>query len=87
MKAKIKQYISHWAFITLGEFSDNDSLKALRPDFGLISKLAMLTACTYPKRISYDENEIMTLDSVDDFVEFLKNKKCNDVNNPPTGYE
>ena len=77
---KIKQYISYWAFLPMCQFSDGDSLKLLRPDFGFISKIAMLVDATFPQKIEFDEDDMNQLDSVNDFVKYLENKQCHNIN-------
>ena len=37
-KIEMKRYISWWAFLSMRQFSYNDSLKELRKDFVLSSK-------------------------------------------------
>jgi hypothetical protein len=82
MKEATRRYVSHWAFLPLGQFSDDDSLKAKRVNFGSVSKMGMLVDATFPQELDFYDDEMVGLDTVDDFVVYLKAKKCGRVNLP-----
>ena len=83
----VKRSISHWAFLPMSQFSYEDSLKEKRPYFLFVSKIGMLVGATFPKEIDIDEFEVERLDSVNDFVEFLKSKGVNEIIDVPEGYD
>ena len=94
MKDILREHICRWAFLTPNQFTDDDSLKALRKDFGIVSKLGMLTACLFPKSINGKnismntvsegedgvEEEVEALDTVNDFLKYLKSKGHTKIN-------
>ena len=88
-KIEMKKYVSHWAFLPLRQFAYHDSLKELRRDFGYISKMGMLVDATYESGggqvIRFQEDEMDALDSVNDFVEYLKDKGITKLDKPPEG--
>ena len=88
MKKALKQYISHWAFLPMNKFSDDDSLKSKRIDFGECSKMAMIVDAIYPKKISsLGDFDVEKLDSVNDFVKFFSKKGLTEINEPPEGHK
>lgn len=73
MKTELRKYISHWAFLPLDQFTDDESLSAKRKNFGYCSKMGMLVDATYPKYYFLMlEEDVDRLDTVNDFVEYLK---------------
>ena len=86
---KVRRHISHWAMLPLSQFENDTSLKNLRPDFGQVSKLAVIVTATFKKEIKYEDfvDEVNGLDTVNDFIRFFKDKKLK-INNThtPLGY-
>ena len=82
----LRRYISHWAFLRLSQFSNSDSLKVLRPDFGFVSKTAMMVDALRDGDVVFDDDDMNRLDTVDDFVGYLHGKGVSRVNVPPQGY-
>ena len=73
LKAMIRERISDFAFIPLNELRDNYSLDAMRPDFGQLSKLAMLTSLQDDGiMMPLTTVRLSTLDTVDDFVDYIE---------------
>lgn len=85
MKELLRKYISHWAFIPLNQLGDDDSLKAKRIDFGMVSKLGMIVDAVYPQKLDIADGDMIMLDTVNDFVKYLKSKGCTKINVPPEG--
>ena len=81
----LRQYISHWAFLPLGQFGDDDPLGALRNDFGLCSKGGMLTDALYPISL-VGLGDYEHLDTVNDFMAWLESNGITKLNKPPDGY-
>ena len=95
MNEQLKRYISHWAFLPLDQFDDDTSLKSLRPDFGQISKLGMIVDATFEDTSGmnnkdpdwgFEDDEVIPLDSVNDFIKFFKDKGLKICNEAPKGY-
>lgn len=72
MKTLLRKYICHWAFLKEEDFGDSDSLKALRIDFGMCSKWGMITDAIFPDRIDAYDDDVIPLDTVNDFMAFFK---------------
>ena len=86
-KGALRRYISHWAFLPLGQFSDDDSLRAMRVDFGDCSKMGMLVDATWPQdKVVFYAEEMPFLDTVNDFIGHLVTKGVTKLNDPPEGY-
>lgn len=80
MKSQLKKYVCRWAFLTPNLFSYSDSLKYLRKDFGYMSKMGMLTDATYPTNVKFHTDEMMALDTLNDFTQYLKNNGITKIN-------
>lgn len=87
MKELLRKYISHWAMLPVSQFGDDDSLKALRPDFGFVSKMAMIADAMYNNEGFVDEYDMPALDTVNDFVRYFDKKKLKIRNEAPEGYK
>ena len=87
LQEKMKRHISHAAFLPLSKFDAGDSLRHIRPEFRFVGKIAMLIDATFDEKTGsapiFHEEEMYQLDSVDDFVAFLKAKGISEVNQPP----
>jgi len=73
----IKKYICRWAFLKMSDFNDLTPIKSLRPDFGEVSILGMLTDCMFPQKCPLD---IDGLDTVDDFMKWFKKHGIQNIN-------
>jgi hypothetical protein len=80
MKSQLKKYICRWAPLTPNLFSDTDSLKSLRPYFDVVSKEGMLIDATFDQPTKFNDEEMLALDTLNDFYEYLKNKGIKKLN-------
>ena len=87
MREELRRYVSHWAFLPLSEFSKNDSLKVLRKDFGMVSKMGMLIDAVYPKRLEMGDGDMERLDTVEEMAVYLESKGFSEIEEAPEGYE
>ena len=71
---KIREAIVKWAFLPLNEFTDKESITAKREYFGHESKIGVIVSVTEGLLSSIYDDEILSLDTVDDFVEFFESK-------------
>ena len=68
---EVREVISRWAFLPLNEFENNTSLKSLRPEFGYGGKTGMMVDYFNNGRIQIFEDELIPLDTVNDFVDYI----------------
>jgi len=78
---EIRKYVARWAFLLEGAFGNDDSIRALRRDFGEISKAGMLVDITFDEATGtsgdYSTEDLNALDTVNDFVRLLRDRKIN----------
>ena len=89
MNKNLRRYISHWAFLPVNQIEENTSLRSVRPDFGIVSKLAMLQDMDLPAclfGVGGLEGMVEKLDTLSDFETFLRERGCLNFAKPPKGY-
>ena len=87
VRESLRRYISHWAFLPLSQFSNDDSLRALRKDFGMVSKMGMLVDAVYPRKLEMEDGDMDRLDTVEQMASYLESKGCLELNPSPEGCE
>lgn len=89
MNQNLYRYISHWAFIPVAQIEENTSLREVRPDFGIVSRLAMLQDMDLPACLFVApglEEAVERLNTPADFEAFLRQRGCLKFAKPPKGY-